>query len=222
MEAMSVAWIPAASLLVFLATFVLYVLASRPARNEHGLAGAHPSRAIYLPALAQAPCNVSLEYRVTMSAPTFVNYPLGVRILFGDIARGSPNRDQSPHACRMLEESDSHAWPLGGKNDAQPQVGSGKIDFDEEEGEPRLGVELLYDNSAFEPLRTQAMVNLGQSPGVVCSLWLNPLKEGESLLTLVIGRQGQSIGSDTSNAGSQALVTVSLLVKVTEFPIRLR
>lgn len=222
MEAVSVAWIPGASFLVFIAAFVVYVLTSRPERNEQSAPSPHPSGATHLPTLARAHCGVPAEYCISVFVPAFVNYPFEVRIFFGDSALGTCDRDHSIGPWRSLGDYNSPEWPLRDKGYPQPQARGGRIDLHREEREPRIGLELQYDTGVFEGLRTEATVKLEEGSGVVCSLWLKPMKEGESSLTLVMRPRRPNDGGDSSIVGSEPLITIPLPVKVTEFPIRLR
>ena len=210
-------WIWGALFLAFIGGFVLYVLAAdtRPSREARPQEPAGRARQALQEsawrATKHSKHHIARDYQVVFSAQVFVNYPFGLRIIFP----AEPPGLQS-NARRAFQESDYHSWPQA-VDDPQLVVKSGRLEFETEEAEPLLGVELQFAGEAFEVTQASQGQALRQDKDVVYAFWLNPLTAKEHMLTAVISRVAAR--DETTRF---ELATIPLSVSVTHFPIRLR
>jgi len=164
-----------------------------------------------------------------MSAQAFVNYPLGLKVIFSVPGqKESPSNDDAD-IQRGFEDSDYYSWPQLGEADPQLIVERGTIEFEDDEPEPAVRVILQFDKAVFEATQTGDRLTLNQAQETIGPFWLNPLTEQESSVTLVIYRDTPSTAGGEghrsaarSDKPARELAAVTLPVKVTHFPIRLR
>lgn len=208
------AWIWGTLFLVFIGGFILYVLSvdtpsSKEAREN---VPAAPSPPDVDPVMETGKYRIARNYQVVLSTQAFVNYPFGLRVILP-----TEPPESRPQARRDFQESDYHSWPQAVGDDPQLVVKSGRIEFDAEEAEPPIKVELQFAREAFEMIQTSEEQVLWQDRDVVYSFWLNPLTAQEHLLAAAISR----VTAREETARSE-LATIPLAVSVTHFPIRLR
>ena len=126
-----------------------------------------------------------------------------------------PSNSEPVAFQRTFQASDYIRWR---QPDQDPHliVKRGSIEFETEDTEPIIRVELRLAAESFEASAMVAEVVLRRNQYAACSLSLNPLKAQASALTVVISRTARN-----GQPGAE-LATVSLVVPVEHFPIRLR
>ena len=149
------------------------------------------------------------DYRIEHSPQAYVNYPFGLRVVFSTETHAPLN------IRRGFQESDYIRWA---QPDEDPHliVQHGYIEYEAEEPEPVVRLELKFAAESFEPTPSVIEKTLRQNQQAVYPFWLNPLKEQVSSLTVVFS------GAQRDGQPNRELATVPLRVPIEYFPIRLR
>jgi hypothetical protein len=166
---------------------------------------------------------ISKGYRVVFSPRAFVDYPFGVRVVFAKPDTSNPTilkpaektGNRRSNVQRSFRASEYHGWPQSAIQDPELTVIGGRIEFESEEAEPEIRVELKPPGESFKAIKTADEQVLRQSEETAFSLWLHPLESKTSSLVVVI-----SLVEGT--AKSRELARTALAVPVTFFPIALR
>jgi hypothetical protein len=225
---MLAAWVLGSLFFVFIFAFVLYVLTtdvSRPETAGQSAANTASPRGDGLLAASKGKQRISRDCQIVFSPTAFVNYPLTLRVVFPmSEASESGSADESPElsARRGFQESDYHYWPQLARKDPQLLVKSGHIEFEAEEAEPTIRVELRFAGESFQAIKAGQEQVLKRDGDTVYSFWLNPLKAQEELLTAVISHGAKAdVAAHNGKAGLE-LTAIPLTLAVAHFPIRLR
>jgi hypothetical protein len=204
----SAAWILGVFFFVFLFAAIAFILATNPGQPV-----------VAPPRYEDATVNkdkggnrrIARDFQIEFSPQAFVNYPFGLSVVFP----AKPSNSEPVAFQRTFQASDYIRWR---RPDQDPHliVKRGSIEFETEDTEPIIRVELRFAAESFEASATVAEVVLRRNQHAACSLSLNPLKAQASALTVVISRTARN-----GQPGAE-LATVSLVVPVEHFPIRLR
>jgi hypothetical protein len=238
---MLAAWVLGTLFFAFIFGFILYALTIDVRQPEvTWLSGANAPgpRGDDLLTEGGGKHRVSRDYQIVFSPKVFVNYPFGLKVVFPMAEAPEPGTvceldsvTEGPQmdVKRGFRESDYYSWPRVAKEDPQLIVRGGHIEFEAEEAEPAIRVELRPDGGAFQTMQASGEQTLKRDRDTVYSFWLNPLQAHEGLLTAVIslvtntaiGGQGTTSVADNGKA-SLELAAIPLAVSVVHFPIRLR
>jgi hypothetical protein len=166
---------------------------------------------------------ISKGYQVVFSPRAFVDYPFGVRVVFAEPDTSKPvilkpaentGRRRS-NVQRSFGASEYHGWPQSALQDPELTVIGGRIEFESDEAEPEIRVELKHPGVSFKAVRTADEQALRRAEETVFSLWLHPLESETTSLAVVISMVEGA-------AKCRQLATIALTVPVTFFPIALR
>jgi hypothetical protein len=176
---------------------------------------------------------ISKSYQVVFSPRVFVDYPFGVRVVFANpdttvpIIRKPAERTghRRSNVHRSFRASEYNGWPQSALQDPELTVIGGRIDFESEEAEPGIRVELKPPGESFQAIKTVEEHVLKRGEETAFSLWLHPLEPKISSLALVVSlvegtAEATTFGTDGRNC--RELATLALTVPVTFFPIALR
>jgi hypothetical protein len=222
---MLAAWGLGSLFFVFIFAFVLYVLktdVSRPEIVGQSAANTAIPRDNDLLAAGREKHRISRDYQIVFSPMAFVNYPLTLRVVFpisGASESGSAAESPGSNARRGFQESDYHYWPQLARQDPQLLVKGGRIEFEAEEAEPTIRVELRFAGESFQAIQASEKQVLKRDRDTVYSFSLNPLKAQEELLTAVISHSARAARNGKADL---ELTAIPLALSVAHFPIRLR
>jgi hypothetical protein len=176
---------------------------------------------------------ISKGYQVLFSPRAFVDYPFGIRVVFAKPdttmpvmwkpAERTEHRRSNVH--RSFRASEYHGWPQSAMEDPELTVIGGRIEFESEEPEPGIRVELKAPGESFKAIKTAEEHVLRRVEETVFSLWLHPRESKTSSLDIVVSLvEGAAKATTSATAGRNGheLVTIALTVPVTFFPIALR
>ena len=231
---MLTAWILGSFFFVFIVCFLLYVLRTEVSRPEP--VQEDRSTTVSPPAdhlrTTSGKYLITRDYRIVFGPRVFVNYPFGVQVVFDGQGTSGPtlwkraetNRNPRSNVQRPFRESEYHAWPRSALEDPELTVIGGHIEFESEEAEPVVRVELQSARESFQIDQAVKKGTLKQDEEVIFSFWLNPLASEVSSLTVVISCDGRMAEVTTAGNGKETheLAAVSFTVPVTSFPIPLR
>jgi hypothetical protein len=176
---------------------------------------------------------ISKSYQVVFSPRVFVDYPFGVRVVFAKpdtatpIIRKPAERagDRRSNVQRSFRAREYKGWPQSSLEDPELMVIGGRVEFESDEAEPGIRVELKPPRESFRAIKTAEERVLRRAEETVFSLWLHPLVPKISSLTIVVSlvegtAEATTPGTDERNC--YELTTIALTVPVTVFPIALR
>jgi len=228
-------WILGSCFFVFVICVVVYVLtidASQPNGNQRSRAGTISSSDHCLVA-ARGKYIISKDYQVVFSPRAFVDYPLGIRVVFAKPETSKPviwkSAERTGHARsnvqRSFRESEYHRWPHSALEDPELMVIGGRLEFESEEAEPTIRVELKSSKESFQTIETAEDRVLERDGDAVFSFWLTPLASETASLGLVVSRVAGTFEPETAGKNGRTgheLTTIALTIPVTFFPIALR
>jgi hypothetical protein len=176
---------------------------------------------------------ISKGYQVLFSPRAFVDYPFGIRVVFAKPDTSMPvmwkpaerTEHRRSNVHRSFQASEYHGWPQSALEDPELTVIGGRIEFESEEAEPGIRVELRAPGESFKAIKTAEEHVLRRAEETVFSLWLHPLESKTSSLDIVVSFiegavKATTFGTDGRNC--HELATIALTVPVTFFPIALR
>jgi hypothetical protein len=232
---MMTAWILGSFFFLFVIGVIVYVLTIDVSEPE----SAPRSR----PAAVSGPrdhlvedsgkCLIAKDYQVVFSPRAFVDYPFGIRIVFARANNSGPaalkpavrNGTPRSNVQRSFEVSEYHGWPESPLKDPELTVISGRVEFESEETEPVLRVELKSAGESFQAIKSVEERVLKREGNTVFSFWLNPLEARQALVDLLVSRPPRTTAAETvagNDDKGEELATIALTVPVTSFPIALR
>jgi hypothetical protein len=228
-------WILGSFFFVFVIGVVVYVLtvdASQPKIAPRSRPGTISSSEHDLVA-ASGKYMISKNYQVVFSPRAFVDYPFGIKVVFARPDTSEPviwkPAERTGHGRsnvqRSFRESEYHGWPQSALEDPELMVIGGRLEFESEEAEPTIRVELKSSKESFQAIETPEDRVLNRDGDAVFSFWVTPLASGTAALALVVSRVAGTFEPTTAgNNGrtGQDLTTIALTVPVTGFPVALR
>ena len=228
-------WILGSFFFIFVLCTIVYVLtinAHQPDISRQSRAEDVRTTADYLVA-ESGKYLISKSYQVVFSPRVFVDYPFGVRVVFAKPGLSMPiirkpaertNHNRS-NVHRTFRASEYSGWPQSALEDPELMVIGGGVEFESDEAEPGIRVEVKPSGESFQAIKTAEEHLLRRAEETVFSLWLHPLEPKISSLEIVVSLvQGtvESITAGTDGTKSRELATIALTVPVTFFPIALR
>jgi hypothetical protein len=176
---------------------------------------------------------ISKDYQVVFSPRAFVGYPFGISVVFARADGSEPiplkpaARTGNPRSNvqRSFEPSEYHRWPESALKDPELTVVGGRLEFESEELEPAIRVELKFPERSFRAIKTSEERVLKRDGNTVFSFWLDPRKAELGSLHMLVSRvPGTSAAKTAAGNGhrGEELATIALTVPVTSFPIALR
>lgn len=159
---------------------------------------------------ASDPNHFQCDYRIEIPPQVFVRYPFGIRIVFAKQMERA-----AAQAQRGFEARDYVRWSPP-TQDPHLRLEYGQIDFQTSNQEPVIRVELKSSPDIFEPTVVSVDHKLDRNLATECSLWLTPLQERTSTLSVVFSQVG------SNGTGIKKLATHPIQVSTESFPIRLR
>jgi hypothetical protein len=176
---------------------------------------------------------ISKSYQVVFSPRVFVDYPFGVRVVFAKPDTSKPiirkpaetTGDGRSNVHRSFRASEYNSWPQSSLEDPELMVIGGHLEFEADEPEPGMRVELKPPRESFRAIRTAEEHVLRRAEETVFSLWLHPLEPKISSLAIVISLVEGTVEATTPGTDGRnrhELGTIALTVPVTVFPIALR
>jgi hypothetical protein len=176
---------------------------------------------------------ISKDYQVVFSPRAFVGYPFGIKVVFARTDASEPvplkpaARTGNPRSNvqRSFKASEYHGWPESALKDPELTVVGGRVEFESEEMEPTIRVELKSPGDSFQAIKTFEERVLKRDGNTVFFFWLNPLEAKPGSLNMLVSRvPGTSAAETTAGNGDRGeeLATIALTVPVTPFPIALR
>ena len=175
----SAAWILGVSFFIFIFAALAYIVGTKP---DQPVAALLPDENGTGEKDGGGTRKIVRDFRIEFSPQAFVNYPFGFRVVFpAKLSNSEPVAFQ-----RTFQASDYIRWR---PPDQDPHliVKRGSIEFETEDTEPIIRVELRLAAESFEASAMAAEVVL-RNQHAACSLSLNPLKAQASALTVVISR----------------------------------
>jgi hypothetical protein len=176
---------------------------------------------------------ISKGYQVEFSPRAFVDYPFGIRVVFTKPDNSAPilqkpaettgHRRSNVH--RSFRASEYRGWPQSALEDPELTIIGGRIEFESEEAEPGIRVEVKPPRESFREIKTAEEHILSQGGETAFSLWLHPIESKTSSLDIVVSLvegAAKATSSGTAGRNGHKLATIALTVPVTFFPIALR
>jgi hypothetical protein len=228
-------WILGSSFLIFILSAIVYVLSinvSQPETNREG-------QAETVGPLVETPVGVggkyliSKCYQVVFSPRAFVDYPFGIRVVFTKpdpsmpVVQKLPERTEHrrSNVNRYVRDSEYSGWPQSALQDPELMVTGGFIEFESEEAEPGIRVEVTPPAESFRAIQAAAEHVLKRGEETVFLLWLHPLEPKTISLAIVVSLikgTGEPATPGTAGKNGHELATITLTLPVTVFPIALR
>jgi hypothetical protein len=232
---MLTAWILGSCFFVFVICVVVYVLTidvSQPDSTQRSRAETISSSE-QGPVAARGKYIVSKDYQVVFSPRAFVDYPFGIKVVFAEPGASGPvlwkSAERTGHASsnvrRSFRETEYHGWLDSALEDPELMVIGGRLEFESEEVEPTIRVEVKSSKESFRTIETSEDRVLERDRDAVFSFWLTPLAPEAASLALVIFRVSGRFEPETAGRNGRTgheLTTIALTVPVTFFPIALR
>jgi hypothetical protein len=228
-------WILGSFFFIFMLCMIVYVLTMnvrQPEITQQSRAEAVGS-SVNGPVADSGKYRVSKSYQVIFSPRVFVDYPFGVRVVFAkpDLSKPSIRKpaERTGHrrsnVHRSFRANEYNGWPQSALDDPELTVIGGRIEFESDEAEPGIRVELKPPRESFQAIKTVEEHVLRRAEETVFSLWLHPLEPKISSLPVVVSLvEGTAEATTPGTKGSNRheLATIALTVSVTSFPIALR
>ena len=228
-------WVLGSLFFVFVICVVVYVLtieASQPERPQGGRAGTISSPEQGLVGV-NGKYIISKNYQVVFSPRAFVDYPFGIKVLFAEPETPEPviwkSAERTGHTRsnvqRSFRESEYHGWPHSALEDPELMVIGGRLQFESEEVEPTIRVELKCLKESFRAIETSEHRVLTRDGDAAFSFWLTPLASETASIALVVSRVAGTFEPEAAGKNGRTgheLTTIALTVPVTFFPIALR
>jgi hypothetical protein len=222
---MLTAWILGLSFLTFILTTIVYVLTinvPHPEITRHGREETVRSPVDDLVA-ESGKYLISKGYQVIFSPRAFVDYPFGMRVVFAKPDTSNPiiwkeaerTEQVRSNVHRTFQAGEYLGWPLSAMQDPELTVIGRSIEFESEQAEPSIRVELEFPGESFQEIKASEEQVLKRYEETVFSLWLRPLEPKTSSLPVVISLVEEA-------ARCRELTMITLTVPVTFFPISLR
>jgi hypothetical protein len=232
---MTTAWILGSFLFLFVISFIVYVLTIDVSEPEFSSRSRPPaaSRPADAPVAAGGKYLVSRDYQVVFSPRAFVDYPFGIRVVLAAANTSEPHRlkpaarSGSPRSNvqRSFKASEYHGWPESAWKDPELTVIGGRVEFEAQEAEPAIRVELKSAGRSFQAIKTVEERVLRGEGDTVFSFWLKPLEAKTGSVAVLVSRVPGTGAAETAagnGSGEEELATISLTVPVASFPIALR
>jgi hypothetical protein len=232
---MMTAWILGTFFFLFVICFIVYVQTIEVSEPEAAPAtsGAAVSSSSGHLVAASGKYLIARDYQVVFSPRVFVNYPFGIRVVFARADASAPiplkpaPRTGNPRSNvqRSFKASEYHGWAESALEDPELTVVGGRVEFESEELEPAIRVELQSPGKSFRPIKTSEERVLKRDGNTVFSFWLNPREAELGSLNMLVSRvPGTSAAKTAAGNGhrGEELATIALTVPVTSFPIALR
>lgn len=228
-------WILGSSFLIFILSTIIYVLTinvrqpeiTRQTRTET------VSFSVDGPVADSGKYLISKGYQVVFSPRAFVDYPFGVKVVLAkpDISKPMLRKpaERTVHrrsnVNRSFRASEYSGWPQSALQDPELMVIGGRIDFESDEAEPGIRVELRPPGESFQAIKRAEEQVLRRVEETVFSLWLNPIEPKISSLAIVVSLVEGAVETTTPGTAERnfhELAAIPLIVPVTVFPIALR
>ena len=228
-------WVLGSLFFVFVICVVVYVLtieASQPERPQGGRAGTISSPDHGLVGV-NGKYIISKNYQVVFSPRAFVDYPFGIKVVFAKADTSEPviwkSAEKTGNARsniqRSFQESEYRGWPHSALEDPELMVIGRRLQFESEEAEPTIRVELKCPKESFQAMETFEECVLKRDEDAVFSFWLTPLASETAALALVVSHAAGTFEPEAAGKNGRTgheLTTIALTVPVTFFPIALR
>ena len=232
---MMAVWILGSSFLIFILSAIVYVLSINVRQPETTPQGQSEP----VGPLMETPVGVggkyliSKCYQVVFSPRAFVDYPFGIRVVFTKpdpsmpVVQKLPERSEHrrSNVNRKVRDSEYSGWPQSALQDPELMVIGGCIEFDSEDAEPGIRVEVTPPAESFRAIQTAEEHVLRRGEETVFLLWLHPLEPKTSSLAIVVSLMEGTVEAatpGTAGRNGHELATIALTVPVTVFPIALR
>lgn len=232
---MMTAWILGSFFFLFVICFIVYVLTIDVSESEFAPRSrpAEVSSSIDGLVVNSGKCLIAKDYQVVFSPRAFVDYPFGIRVVFARANTSEPvplkpavrNGTARSNIQRSFEASEYHGWPESALKDPELTVIGGRIEFESQETEPVIRVELKSAEESFQAIKTVEERVLKRDGNTVFSFWLNPLEARLGSVHLLFSRLPRTTAAETvagNGDRGEELATIALTVPVTSFPIALR
>jgi hypothetical protein len=233
---MLAAWILGSLFFVFVICFILYISATDVSQREPaGQSRKETASSLVNESVADSgKYLISRDYLIVFSPRVFVDYPLGVRVVFARPGTSEPGTTWRPaettgnprsNLQRVFRGSEYYRWPQSALEDPELTVIGGRIEFEAEEVAPAIRVELKSATGSFQAIETAAERVLRRDRDTVFSFWLNPLKSEMGSFQVVVSHMSRAAGAAVAASNGKAsheLAAIPLTVAAISFPIALR